>query len=184
MDRLSYSCPWMFDHILCPLEKKGMILDEHLAIIWLDEFIYILEGFSKDKVGLFRIEGEALTTFYASALFSCVSDEALEERVVRLEEILSIRKRFLQQPMSRLINWNEWDGSLKTAFWVWGFIKWVKYHSDDNDSKISRVSKLENDAFKLASLKNIDDWQYEDNDPTKFSILLKSPNEVFGKKSE
>ena len=179
--RLGWCEPWLFNQVVEPLIKKNSVSFDDLAVIWMNEmdelFNGILNGHSV-SFSFSNISNEGRTTDITAYLVAKSSVEYQKNALSSLNKIIKKLKQDIQKPLSSTTNWHRWDASLKTAFWIYGLLKWIDYHLPVDSSIKQELDTSLNDAYKLSMHRSISEWESLNYAGGEYSIFLKNRSDL------
>ena len=176
MPSLGWSEPWLSSEVMKPLLNSGRVSYDQVAVFWFNNLKNTWNQNLAQGNGVFTVAVDALVTRFASYLLAKSSIEVQEKVFSELMELLKPLGRNIRQPLSAASNWSVWDRSLKSAFWINGFLKWFIYYSVPEVSRNPLFSKVFDESYDLSRYRSDEEWRGSTHSGGEYAIFLKDPD--------
>ncbi|MBU6950984.1 VPA1262 family protein [Hahella sp. HN01] len=172
MRELGYISSWFPEKVLCPLVERYADSKKVFLSIWITE----LEGrLSKlFELSSYLSKEDVMMTDIAAQLFSISPLKAQSEAINRLAKRLKKVERDIRRPLSPSINWSKWDSSMKLVAWLYGFLNWCQFYSNDGPNN-SELTSLTREINRLLEYKPKKVWLSESRKNNLWYVFFDNP---------
>lgn len=161
MKQLAWAEPWLSQDVVLPLLQNDRASTEDACDIWMQELASMLGPRLNNQSRLFERAREGQATNIASFLFANSNTSHREFSLTAMNEILMRQRRIIQQPLASTSNWTQWDDALRVSLWILAFGKWSEFYLSAQDKTDQNLERLSSDAYGLAMVRSIEEWQSE-----------------------